>query len=113
VQRLSEQIAPHLLVSEIRAVAGDNLWMSPCYRRPSLAIHFTWKPDWPAVRPLLAEIESALATFAPRPHWAKLFTMSPSAVQAQYERLPEFRDLLHCYDPGGKFRNGFLTTHLY
>lgn len=113
VRRLGEQISPHLLVSEIRVIAEDDLWMSPCYRRPSLAIHFAWKPDWPAVRPLLFDIENALAPFAPRPHWAKLFTMSPAALQEQYERLPDFRKLLLRFDPNGKFHNSFLLTNLY
>ena len=54
IERLRDQVSPHLLISEIRTIAADHLWMSPCYQRPSLAIHFTWKQDWPAVSKLLA-----------------------------------------------------------
>jgi len=46
VQRLYRRVKPHLLISEIRLVAADELWMSPCYKRASVAIHFTWKQDW-------------------------------------------------------------------
>lgn len=113
IEGLSEQIAPHLFVSEIRTVAGDDLWMSPCYRRPSLAIHFTWKQDWAAVKPLLGEIEERLAPFGARPHWGKLFTMRPEVLESQYERLPEFQKLLRHYDPEGKFRNDFLGANIF
>ena len=44
VEGLRERIAPLLLVSELRAVAADHLWMSMAYERRSLALHFTWKP---------------------------------------------------------------------
>jgi len=32
VERLRDLVSPHLLISEIRTIAGDNLWMSPCYK---------------------------------------------------------------------------------
>ena len=54
IERLRDQVSPHLLISEIRAIAADHLWMSPCYQQPSVTIHFTWKQDWPAVSELLA-----------------------------------------------------------
>ena len=53
VERLRDSVSPHLMITELRTIDGDELWMSPCYRRPSLAIHFTWKPDWPSVRKVL------------------------------------------------------------
>ena len=37
------RITPLLLVSEIRAVAADQLWLSGAYGRDTLAIHFTWR----------------------------------------------------------------------
>jgi xylitol oxidase len=73
-----------------------------------VAIHFTWKKDWPGVSALLPTIEAILAPFGARPHWGKLFTMSPAVLQSRYERLDDFRQLLRQYDPRGKFRNAFL-----
>ena len=106
-------IAPTLLVSEVRTIAADSLWMSPCYRSPCVAIHFTWKPDWIAVRRELPLIESALASFAPRPHWGKLFTMSADEVRSRHERLPDFRRLVEEHDPVGKFSNGFVDRYVF
>ncbi|MGI9075679.1 MAG: FAD-binding protein [Bryobacteraceae bacterium] len=113
VERLRDHVTPHLLISELRTVDADNLWMSTCYKRPSLTIHFTWKPEWPAVKRVLPIIEAQLAPFNARPHWAKLFTMAPSRLQSLYEKLPDYCELLKHYDPSGKFRNQFLNTNLY
>jgi xylitol oxidase len=113
IERLHEKIAPHLLISEIRCIAADDLWMSPCYRQASTAIHFTWQQNWPAVRQLLPLIEEALAPFNAKPHWGKLFTTSPGRISQLYEQLPAFRQLLEHYDPQGKFRNEYLDTVIF
>ena len=113
VERLRDQVTPHLMISEIRAIAADRLWMSPCYRQPCVAIHFTWKQDWPAVSALLPVIERELAPFSARPHWGKLFTMSPARLRSLYERLPDFTRLSRTYDPQGKFRNAFLNRNIF
>ncbi|WP_090337687.1 D-arabinono-1,4-lactone oxidase [Dyadobacter koreensis] len=113
ISRLADQVGPHLLTSEIRTIAADNFWMSPCYRQDSVAIHFTWKQDWPAVSKLLPVIEKELAPFNARPHWGKLFTMTPAKLKTLYEKLPDFQEIAKEYDPNGKFRNGFLDTYVY
>ena len=113
VEQLRHLITPHLLISEIRTIAADDLWMSTAYNRPSVAIHFTWKPDWLAVRAVLPHIETALAPFEPRPHWGKLFTMVPADLHARYERLADFKQLAKKYDPKGKFRNSFLDKNIF
>jgi alditol oxidase len=113
IERLRDQVGPHLLISEIRTIAADELWMSPCYKRPSVAIHFTWKQEWPAVSRLLPLIERELNPFQVRPHWGKLFTISPADLRARYERLTDFVELSKKYDPHGKFRNNFLNTNVF
>ncbi|MGA2739529.1 MAG: D-arabinono-1,4-lactone oxidase [Bryobacteraceae bacterium] len=113
VERLRDQVTPHLLISEIRTIAADEMWMSTCYGRPSVTIHFTWKPDWPAVRRVLPAIERELSPFQPRPHWGKLFTLPPAELRSRYERLGEFVALAKKYDPKGKFRNDFLNTYVF
>jgi xylitol oxidase len=113
VERLKDKVGPHLFITELRTIAADDLWLSTCYKRAAMTIHFTWKPEWPAVKELLPQIEAQLAPFNPRPHWAKLFTLPPSHVQAGYEKLADFKALLKQYDPKGKFRNEFLNTNLY
>ena len=112
IDGLHDRIAPLLLVGEIRTIAADDLWLSPAFGRASVAYHFTWKPDWPAVRALLPAIEAVLEPFAPRPHWAKLFTMSPDVVRSRYERRADFADLARTFDPHGTFANDFVAAHV-
>src|ERR1700747_3030648 len=50
VERLRDQVSPHLMITEIRAIAADQLWMSPCRQQACVTIHFTWKQEWPAGR---------------------------------------------------------------
>ena len=113
VENLRDQITPHLFITELRTIAADGLWMSTAYQRDSLAIHFTWKPEWPEVSKILPLIEKQLEPFDPRPHWAKLFTLPPARLQAQYARLGEFEALVKQIDPAGKFRNEFINRNLY
>jgi xylitol oxidase len=113
VETLRDRITPHLFVTELRTIAADDFWMSMAHQRLSLAIHFTWKPEWPEVRQILPEIEAKLAPFGPRPHWAKLFTIPGSVLDRQYPRLADFKTLAAKYDPEGKFRNKFLEANLY
>jgi xylitol oxidase len=112
VETLRDEIIPHLLISEIRTVAADDLWMSPCYNRASTTIHFTWQPDWTNVRRLLPRIEEKLAPFRARPHWGKLFSMPPGQLAGLYPKLKEFRDLVRQFDPNGKFLNEFLSKNI-
>jgi alditol oxidase len=113
VERLRDQVSPHLLISEIRAIAADELWLSPCYEQPCVTIHFTWKQDWPAVKKLLPVIERELAPFRARPHWGKLFTTSPAELKSIYKKMPEFIELSRKYDPQGKFRNEYLNKNIF
>jgi len=109
---IGDRLAPVLLISEIRAIAADDLWMSPCHRRPSIALHFSFKQDLQRALRVLPGIEEALSPFDPRPHWGKLFTMSPAGVQARYTKLGAFKTLLDTHDPGGKFRNAFIERNI-
>lgn len=113
IDQLRDLISPYILISELRTVDADRFWMSPFYNQPSLAIHFTWIQDWPAIRKLLPLIEAKLAPFAARPHWGKLFTMEPSKVQSFYGKLKNFQQLLKSYDPEGKFRNDYLDEYIF
>lgn len=113
IEKLHEKVSPHLFISEIRTMTGDDLWMSANYHQPSVAFHFTWKQDWNAVKQLLPLIEAQLAPFNARPHWGKLFTMNPKKLQSLIKPLPQFKELLATYDPKGKFRNPFIQQNLY
>lgn len=113
IEKLHEQITPHLFISEIRTMAADELWMSPGYKQACAIIHFTWKQEKEAVMKLLPMIERQLAPFNARPHWGKLFTISPQVLQSRIEKLDDFKKLIARYDPKGKFRNAFIGRNLF
>ncbi|SMQ65977.1 xylitol oxidase [Devosia lucknowensis] len=110
---VQDQFSPALFVSEIRSVAADDLWLSSACRQDTIGFHFTWKPDWDTTIAAVGVAERALAPFAPRPHWAKLFTLAPDVVRSRYPRMPEFKALADRMDPEGKFRNDFVTDLLF
>lgn len=112
VETLRDRITPHLYITELRAIAADNLWMSMAYQRPSLAIHFTWKLEPEAVMQVLPQIEAKLAPFGARPHWAKVYTMKTPEIAPLYPRMKEFRELVRGFDPKGKFDNRYLRDHV-
>ena len=110
LRRLGPLVTPLLLVSEIRTIAADTLWLSPFHERDSIAFHFTWKPLVTDVLAVLPRIEAALEPFEPRPHWGKVFLASPPQVEAVYPKLPAFRQLRERLDETGKFHNDFTDA---
>ena len=108
LRQLADRIAPVLLVSEIRTVRGDRLWLSPAYGADAVAIHFTWKPDESAVRALLPALEAALPASA-RPHWGKISTLDRAEVRRRFPRWDDFAALRAEYDPGRTFVNEHLV----
>jgi xylitol oxidase len=112
VAGVGDRVSPVLLISEIRTVAADDLWLSPSYRRDSVAIHFTWIADPDAVAPAVAAVEAALAPFAARPHWGKVFGVAPDDLRPRYERLADFQRLRQRYDPAGKFGNELVDRYV-
>jgi xylitol oxidase len=109
---MCDVLAPVLMISEVRAVAADTLWLSPCYQRDCIALHFTWIQSWPEVRPVLEQVESALAPFEPRPHWGKLSTLPGAVIRSRVAKMDAFQELLEEWDPRGKFRNDYLDAIL-
>ena len=113
IEKLNQQISPHLFISEIRTIAADNFWMSPFHKKPCVSIHFTFKPHWKAVQLLMPQIEAALSPFGVRPHWGKLFSISPKVLQSRIEKLADFKAVMADFDPKGKFRNDFINRNLF
>ncbi|MGV8969804.1 MAG: D-arabinono-1,4-lactone oxidase [Microbacteriaceae bacterium] len=112
VQCLAEQIAPILLITELRTVAADDLWLSTAYGRDTLCIHFTWKNLPAAVLLIVPLIEVALAPFAARPHWGKVHQVTAPEIDSLYDMLPNFRNMVARRDPNGTFTNAYLTSLL-
>jgi xylitol oxidase len=113
LRAMGDRIDRRLFVSEIRTMAGDELWLSPAYGGDTVAIHFTWKREPDAVAALTAEIEEMLLPLGGRPHWGKVIHTPAARLAPLYPRMPAFRDLAGSYDPNGKFRNAFLERHVF
>jgi alditol oxidase len=112
VAGLGKLLGPQLMISEVRTVAADTLWMSPAYQQDCIAIHFTWLRNWDAVQQILPALEAALAPYHAGPHWGKLFTIDPALLTVRYPQLPAFGEVVQQYDPAGKFRNTFVQRVL-
>ncbi|HEV7742695.1 MAG TPA: D-arabinono-1,4-lactone oxidase [Pseudolysinimonas sp.] len=108
VRELGSRIDPHLVVTELRTAAADDLWLSGAYGRDTLAIHFTWLPHPDAVAGLLPDIERALAPFDARPHWGKWHRFDARRLAAVHPRLSDSRELFARLDPSGAFANAHL-----
>ncbi len=113
VRGLADKMRPILLVSEIRRVAADRLWMSMNYEQDSVGIHFTWRREPDAVQEMVAQIEDALAPFRARPHWGKVFHADAVAIAPLYKHHSDFVRLAERLDPRGAFRNTWLRDRVF
>jgi xylitol oxidase len=57
-------------------------------------------------------IEEKLSPFGVKPHWGKLFTITPATLRSRYEKMSDFEQLISRYDPEGKFRNEFMNKNV-
>ena len=103
VHRLTRLVTPLLLVSEIRIIAPDQLWLSGAYGRPTVALHFTWRNLPEQVDAVLPHVEAALAPYDARPHWGKVTHVGASQLARLYPRLADARALFERLDPDGQF----------
>lgn len=111
LEKIAPQINEILWVTEIRAIAADDLWMSPHYQRDSIGIHFTWKKV-DAVYEMVKVVEATLAPFGYRPHLGKVFSASPDYFAAVMPKIEDFRKLVMEIDPMNKFGNEFTDNLL-
>jgi alditol oxidase len=112
VRELGEVMADALFVTELRAVAGDDLWLSGAYGEDALAIHFTWHRDSLRVGTLAARIEQRLLPLGARPHWGKVFGAGAADLAPLYPRWSDFLELAQRFDPDGRFHNVWTGRHL-
>ena len=111
LEKIAPQINEILWVTEIRAIAADELWMSPHYQRDSIGIHFTWKKV-DAVYEFVKVVEAVLAPFKYRPHLGKVFSASPEYLKSVMPKIDDFMKLLQQIDPANKFGNAFTDNLL-
>ncbi len=112
IRAIAAAVTPVLLVSEIRTVAADGLWMSPMHGRDTVGTHSPGAREPDRVRRAVGAVEDALAPFAARPHWGKVFHAEAGALAPLYERAGDFAALAERLDPRGAFRNAWLEEHV-
>lgn len=110
LQAIGPHLAPHLMVSEVRTVAADNLWLSPQYERDCVAFHFTWYHDMASALAMAQLVAKTLALFTPLPHWGKVFDPAQFDFAALYPRLGDAQHAFATKDPTGMFRNAWFDT---
>jgi xylitol oxidase len=109
---IATTFAPLIQVAEIRTIAADDLWLSGAQGRDTVAFHFTWVRDEPAVRAAVRVIEAALAPLGARPHWGKVFEMDADALADVFPHLADFADLRRRVDPDHVFGNDVVDRIL-
>lgn len=109
LQSIGSLLDEALLVGEIRTVAADDFWMSPCFERDSVGFHFTWKLDPVAVQVAVDRIADALAPFDLRCHPGKVL---PTGWRIESPRSADFVDLKARLDPSDRFTTDWFRTHV-
>ncbi|MFK7919661.1 MAG: FAD-binding protein [Ilumatobacter sp.] len=109
LRSIGPQLDRVLLVSEIRTVAADQLWMSPHHGRDSTAFHFTFRMDPDAVQQAVDLIGSCVAGCHPRFHPSKALPTGWQIASTELDRFLELRERL---DPEQRFTTPWFRTHV-
>ena len=112
LRAVREVVAPyteHLIWTELRTAASDELWLSGAYQRDAFIIHFTWENHPAEVTEALTFIEPVLAPFNARPHWGKRHLMERADIERVVPRLADARAVFERLDPTGRFVNEHLV----
>jgi len=109
VRAIAPAFAEHVIWTELRTAAADDLWLSGAYERDAFIIHFTWENRPDEVTAALRLIEPALAPFAARPHWGKRHLLERADIERVSPRLAEARAVFERLDPEGRFVNEHLV----
>jgi FAD/FMN-containing dehydrogenase len=99
---------PIIFPFEYRAVAADDIWISPMQGRAcvSISFHQYAKMEW---REAFAGVEKVFQSHGGRPHWAKRHTLTSADVLRLYPDAPKFGAVRKRVDPTGKFLNAHLS----
>ncbi len=98
---------PIIFPFEYRAVAGDDIWLSPMNGRDCISISFHQyaKMAW---REAFAAIEPVFAASGGRPHWAKRHSLGSDDVLRLYPDARRWGEVRRRVDPDAKFLNAHL-----
>jgi FAD-linked oxidoreductase len=98
---------PIIFPLEFRAVAADDIWLSPMHAGPcvSISFHQYAKMDW---KTPFAAVEAVFAAAGGRPHWAKRHSLTHADVARLYPMAARWGAVRKRVDPAEKFMNAPL-----
>jgi len=104
------EVSPHLLITEIRTIADDDLWMSMAsQRRHSFHLEAGLVPSAAFAAP---DREGTVAVSA-APALGQTLHAAPAELKSRHARPHDFVQMAAQFDPQGKLRNDFLNTNLF
>jgi FAD-linked oxidoreductase len=103
-----------LLISfpvEVRAVAADDIPLSPAYARDTgyIAVHVYHRFEY---EPYFREVEAIMNAHEGRPHWGKLHFQTAATLRRRYPLWDRFTAVRDRLDPGRMFGNAYLERVL-
>ncbi|MBV8594324.1 MAG: FAD-binding protein [Caulobacteraceae bacterium] len=98
---------PIIFPFEYRAVAADDIWLSPIHAGPCVSISFHQYAPMPW-REAFAAVERVFQDAGGRPHWAKRHTLQADDVTRLYPQARRWGEARRAFDPEGKFMNADL-----
>jgi len=112
IRRMIERTG--LLISfpvEVRAVAADDMPLSPAYGRDTgyIAVHVFHKFEF---EPYFRQVETIMNGYDGRPHWGKLHFQSAESLKPRYPLWDEFIAVRDRLDPERRFANDYLDRVL-
>jgi FAD-linked oxidoreductase len=92
---------------EFRFVKGDDIWLSPFYKRDAVTIS-VHQYNKQSHEPLFNAVEPVFWKYGGRPHWGKIHTLKAEALSKLYPQWDRFQALRKRLDPDTKFLNDYL-----
>lgn len=94
---------------ESRFVKGDDIYLSPAYKRDSayIAIHVYHKKEF---HNYFSALETIFKAYGGRPHWGKIHTQTLQTIEKLYPEFETFRTIRKQHDPHGLFLSPYMET---
>ncbi len=94
---------------EVRTVKGDDIYMSPAYKREStyIACHAYAKKD---PKPYFKSLEEVFMAYDGRPHWGKMNTLTPKRIEGLYPEFHTFLKHREEQDPDKTFISPYFAS---
>lgn len=92
---------------ECRFVKGDDLYLSPAYKRDSAYISFHMYRPMP-YKDYFEKMENLMLEYDGRPHWGKIHTLKADTLKHKYPKWADFLKIREELDPNQTFINPYL-----